>query len=310
LTNKEQYSLWCSKRTDIPVFLRDWWLNVVCDNWDIALVMNGDSLAGVWPYPIEQKGSVTLHRNPKLTPYLGPHVFYPNDLKEANKDGFEHDTIAALLKQMPNAKVWDLAVMPGLKQAGLFKNAGLETSTRQTFLLDIHPDEAALLGNMKESLRRNIKGADFTIINDTSLLPLLHEYHKQTLNKKDVAHAYSLNEMQRLMDACVQHNAGTLWVVKEGSELLAIIWNVWDAESSYYFMGAQKPGNDNYKAMPALLWKCIQEAKRRENKLFDFEGSMDAGVEKFFRSFGADRELYLVLKKRDSLLWRLKELIR
>jgi lipid II:glycine glycyltransferase (peptidoglycan interpeptide bridge formation enzyme) len=75
-------------------------------------------------------------------------------------------------------------------------------------------------------------------------------------------------------------------------------------------MGAQKQGNDNYRAMPALLWHCIKEAKKRGNKIFDLEGSMDPGVEKFFRSFGANRELYLELKKNDSLIWKLKELIQ
>ena len=40
---------------------------------------------------------------------------------------------------------------------------------------------------------------------------------------------------------------------------------------------------------------------------FDFEGSMDPGVEKFFRNFGGMRELYLVLRKNESLLWKLKE---
>jgi lipid II:glycine glycyltransferase (peptidoglycan interpeptide bridge formation enzyme) len=75
-------------------------------------------------------------------------------------------------------------------------------------------------------------------------------------------------------------------------------------------MGAQKPGNDNYKAMPALLWHCIKEAKARCNTYFDLEGSMDPGVERFFRGFGGNRELYLVLQKNDSLLWKLKQMLR
>jgi lipid II:glycine glycyltransferase (peptidoglycan interpeptide bridge formation enzyme) len=62
--------------------------------------------------------------------------------------------------------------------------------------------------------------------------------------------------------------------------------------------------------MSALLWHAILEAKRKGNQWFDFEGSMDPGVERFFRNFGARRELYMVLRKNRSLLWKLVEKLR
>jgi len=64
------------------------------------------------------------------------------------------------------------------------------------------------------------------------------------------------------------------------------------------------------KALPALLWHAIKYALNKGKKAFDFEGSMDPGVEQFFRNFGGNRELYLVLKKNDSLLWKVKEKLR
>jgi lipid II:glycine glycyltransferase (peptidoglycan interpeptide bridge formation enzyme) len=85
----------------------------------------------------------------------------------------------------------------------------------------------------------------------------------------------------------------------------AIVWNVWDAGSSYYFMGAKNPKVDNYRAMSALLWHSMRMAKARGNHTFDMEGSMDPGVERFFRNFGGRRELYLVLRKDGHWLWRL-----
>jgi len=36
---------------------------------------------------------------------------------------------------------------------------------------------------------------------------------------------------------------------------------------------------------------------------------MDEGVERFFRNFGGERALYIVLRKNDSLLWKLKKRI-
>lgn len=312
MSNKEQYISICEANPQIPVFLQYWWMDAVCADWDVAIAMNGDKVAGIWPYNKEQKIGVSIIRTPKLTPYQGPFVLYPQDLKAANKDGFEHETIAALIKQLPDAKVWDVSLLPGLKQAGLLKANGFSISSRQTFLIDVLQDEQALLGNMKESLRRNIKAAvaDLTIAQDNDAIAILFEYQKHTLNKKDVMQTHSLADMQRLMQLCIANNCGAIYTAKQGLDIVAVIWNVWDANCSYYFMGAQKPDNDNYKAMPALLWRCIKEAKARGNACFDMEGSMDQGVERFFRGFGAQRELYLTLQKNDSLIWKLKSLIR
>jgi lipid II:glycine glycyltransferase (peptidoglycan interpeptide bridge formation enzyme) len=312
MSNKEQYiSIWQANR-QIPVFLQHWWMDAVCADWDVAIAMNGDTVAGIWPYNKEQKAGVSLIRTPKLTPYQGAYVLYPPDLKAANRDSFEHETISELIKQIPSANVWNLSLLPKQFQAGLYKHAGFTINAKQTFMIDLAQDEQALLANMKESLRRHIKGANGTleIAEDNAAVNLLFEYQKNTLDKKDVMQAHSLADIQLLMQACIDNKAGAIYVVKQGSDVLAAVWNVWDADNSYYLMGAQKQGNDNNKAMPALLWHCIQLAKQRGNKYFDLEGSMDAGVERFFRSFGGQRELYLTLKKNNSFIWKLKELLR
>ena len=83
-------------------------------------------------------------RNPMLTPYLGPHVFYPGDVKESNLDNFEHETVAELMKQLPDAKVWHLALQPGMKQVGLFKKYKLKPQAHQTFLLELSDSEETL----------------------------------------------------------------------------------------------------------------------------------------------------------------------
>jgi lipid II:glycine glycyltransferase (peptidoglycan interpeptide bridge formation enzyme) len=284
-------------------------MDAVCKNWDVAITHKGDNATGVWPYPVEQKIGVSMIRTPLLTPYLGPYVFFPVDIKGSNVDGFEHDVISELLAQLPAAKMWHLALQPGIKQAGIFKNYGLEMDAKQTFLIDLEQAEAALLANMKENMRRNIKAAEneITIIDAPGHLATLYEYQKKTLENKKVTQPYSQADMQAIMDACRANNACSLFVAKTGEAIQAIVWNVWDKTHSYYFAGAQNPGADNYKAMTALLWHTIKKSKERGNTIFDLEGSMDAGVERFFRGFAGKRELYLVLRKNESLIWKVKE---
>ena len=312
LSNKETYKKICEQQSSLPVFLRYWWLDAVCAHWDVAIAKKGAHVAGVWPYAIEKKAGVSLLRNPKLTPYLGPHILMPADIKESNADAFEYETVAELLAQLPAAKVWNLSMQPGFKQAGVMKGQGLKAHVQQTFLIDLSTGEAAVFANMKESLRRNIRSGEkeLLVTNEPSAITELYQFQKHTLNSKGAQQAYSLRDMEQLFKACTEQHSGAIWIAKAGDKIQAIIWNVWDAERSYYFMGAQNPAEDSSKAKSLLLWHAIKEAIKRGNKIFDMEGSMDAGVERFFRGFGGKRELYMVLTKNDSLIWKLKTTLR
>ncbi len=102
MTPKEQYRVLCQQPNDLPIFLKDWWLDAVSADWDVAISMNGDRVAGVWPYIEEKKASVTILRNPVLTPYLCPWFFPAADLKPSKRDSFESEILADLFTKMPN----------------------------------------------------------------------------------------------------------------------------------------------------------------------------------------------------------------
>ncbi len=313
MSNKAIYHNICAQHPELSVFSRGWWLDAVCaGNWQATIAVKGDLVRGIWAYPTEKKAGVTLLRTPMLTPYLGPVIFFPADIKESNKDAWEHETITELLKQMPAAPVWHMALAPGLKQAGIFHQAGLTLRVQQTFLIDLAPDEATLLGNMKDTLRRNLKQAEkeITISQSPAHLEQLCAFHRHTLNSKQKQTHHTHSDLHRIFHACAENNAGALWIAKEGETVMAAVWQVWDGTRSYYLMGGQNHEVNSYKAMSLLLWHCMKEAKKRGCAFFDLEGSMDEGVERFFRSFGGRRELYMVVQKNDSFIWKVKQLLR
>lgn len=312
MTNRELYAEICGKHPYVPIFAHAWWLNATGTPWDVAIARKGDHIRGVWAYPMEQKLGVRLIRNPFFTPYLGPTVFFPADVKDANRDGYEYETIMDLMQQIKPAEVWNLALQPDLKQAGLFRRAGLEQTVQQTFIVDIGADEPTLLSNMKDTLRKNIRQAstEMTIEADNSVLPQLYAYYNAMLQRKGKGAYVSQMQLQRLLDACVSNKGGTLWVAKTNDVIHGILWHVWDARCSYALSMAQNPASENYKAMSLLLWHAIKEAKKMGHSLFDFEGSMDEGVERFYRNFGGRRALYLILSKNTSRIWKLKQMLR
>ena len=212
---------------------------------------------------------------------------------------------------MPNTDVWHLAIQPAIRQVGIFKNNVLRPQVQQTFLIDLNVDEEVLLANMKETTRRNIRTAEkeISITNAPEHLKELFKFQKQTLLNKGKQPAYTLKYLQNIMDACLANKSAALWVAKIDGNIQAVVWQVWDDKCSYYLMGGQNHEANSYRAMSALLWHAIKEAKKRGNATFDLEGSMDEGVERFFRSFGGNRALYLVLLRNDSIIWKLKKMV-
>ena len=312
MSNKGQYKSICEANPQIPVFLQYWWVDAVCADWDVAIVMNGDNVAGVWPYNKEQKIGVSLRRNPSLTPYLGPHIFFPHDLKESKRENFEHEITTKLLDAMPEAKVWHVALQPGQKQVGLYRANGFEIVPRQTFIMPLQETEEVIFARLHEDYRRNLRKAEaeISIEHQPDMLAKLWEYQKATLDKKDVNMHFSRQQIQALFDACMQRDCTRLWVARKDGVVQAILWHMWDGARAYYLVGSKNPEAKDNRAMTALIWNAIRESKRMGKISFDFEGSMDQGVEKFFRNFGGQRELYLTLQKNESLVWKLKSLIR
>ena len=72
----------------------------------------------------------------------------------------------------------------------------------------------------------------------------------------------------------------------------AVAYVVWDGNAAYYLLGGADPALRTSGASSLLLWEALRRA-RDVTDVFDFEGSMLAPVERFFRGFGAVQTPYL-----------------
>ncbi len=281
--------------------------------WQVALAFKGDVLAGTWPYFLQQKWGVSFWRNPPLTPYLGPQVYFPKGLKPQNQSRAFYHTAGELLAQLkPLPAVCSVALEPAFKGAGVLHRAGLEVTARQTFLLSLDAPAETLLQNTHESVRRSLRQAAGTleIVEAPTLAPLLWEGQQATLKRKGAgAPAHNGATLERAVAASVAQGQGMLWAAQEGPKTAALLWAVWDAAHTYYLASTQFPGG-HPAAVTALIWHAIEAAGRRGNTVFDFEGSMNAGIEHFFRGFGGRPETYLVAKRNTSLLFKAANLFR
>ena len=78
----------------------------------------------------------------------------------------------------------------------------------------------------------------------------------------------------------------------------------WQESSAYYLAGGGDPELRASGAHSLILWEGIRFTAQYTD-LFDFEGSMIPGVERFFREFGAIQTPFFTITKGNlSLLYK------
>lgn len=305
---KKIYREWAANHV-LPLFHRPEWLDAVCD-WKAVVYQKGTDVWGLWPLPIvEQKGFKRVTQ-PYLSPYLGPIVFYPEGQKNTSRIAHEKEVLAALIEALPDYASLDVKCTPALTNSLPFHWAGLNQSTRYTYILNNLTDTAATFADFKDNVRREVRKAEkhLTVSQGTSINALFHLKEASYHAKKQTV-PFGLAYVEQLYQTAISRNWGQLLEARdEQNQLHASILLVWDNETMYYLLGAADPAHNNSGAMSLLLWQGIQMATER-GLAFNFEGSMVPAIERFFSAFGGTLTPYHHITHERSTILKLKKLL-
>lgn len=297
----------------LPVFFRPWWLDIVCSgSWELALSLDEQGkIQAVFPYQVELKWGLRLLRTPALTPYLGPIVLAAQGMSDGpDRWELEEQQLAVLLSQLPPASYIQFPAVPGFNQFLPLLHQGFSNTNRLTYRIDLRQSEEEILARMQKRRRRYIRNAE-TGLRITDGMPYLQQFfsmHRRTFEKKKQPYRYSPAFLHRLMDTAMAQQASRFWaIVQEDDTPLGMLWVVYDGQCMYQLLSTFSEGSGNPAAVSLLTWHAITEARKMGLAFFDFEGSIDPGIEQFFRKFGGDRHGFMVFEKTTSPLWKLKK---
>ena len=302
-----RYRAWCAAH-QLPVYMTDWWWDIVAPGWQVALLENGQGIQAAWPYWVYQTYGFKVLGNPPLTPYSGPWLNPPADLGARNQASFQEKMVEGLLLQLPKVSYTDVDLPPGCHYFLPWKHAGYQLAPRVTYLLDLHPSLEALQDQCKPTLRRQIKNAAQVLqVVETTDATVFFDLHRQSISRQGAVFKYDQALVQSLLDAANEREQGiVLMAVDASGNVHAAMFLVWDQHCAYYLAGGLNEAVKSSGAMSLLLWHTIKLAKEKGIPQFDFEGSMVASVERFFRLFGGTLQPYYKITKSTSVLWDLK----
>lgn len=304
------YRLLCSTENTIPIFSRDWWLDVVCGEgkWDVLMVEEKGRILATMPIYVPLPGIVSM---PDYTQTMGPW-FAPGSLDTKYTTALAHRQ--ACCKQFAEALKGYSSFLQNFNYRITdwlpFYWEGYKQTTRYTYLLEDISNKDKLWEGMSVHTRRNIsKAADKRRIFVKKGIPLQDflSIVTKTFQRQGRKNYQSPPALERLVNICRSRGQGDLWggYDPEG-HLHAAAFVVWQESSAYYIAGGGDPAFRDSGAHSLVMWEAIQYVSDK-SKVFDFEGSMLPGVERFFREFGAvQTPFFTITKGKLSLISRIR----
>ena len=306
--SKEEYRVFCQRTQGLPLFMQDWWLDIVCDhNWEVALYKDkGKNIVGVLPYFLNSYWGWKVITIPTLTPYMGVWIDYPaNSIKLESKYRLEKKVVTALSKQLPKVAYYAQRHPISFKNHLPFHWQNYQQTSFYTFII-YKEAFANCYSNFKSSVRNEIQRAkEVLTIEELDDLELFYDLNKQSFHRQKVKIPYTLSFLQQIDEALKSRNQRIMYVAKDkDGHPHAAIYFVWDDDTMYNLMIGADTKLRSSGAVQLLLWTGIQLAKEKSLN-FDFEGGMMPNIESVFRAFGGEMVGYHKIYKGGNLPFRL-----
>jgi lipid II:glycine glycyltransferase (peptidoglycan interpeptide bridge formation enzyme) len=304
ISNKQKYCAHCKIELTIPIFSKPWWLDAVCgkDNWNVVVVEKGGQIIASMPYYMVKRRGMRIITMPKLTQTMGPWL-RPSNAKYANQLAEQKDLMTGLIEKLPAYDYFLQNFYYSITNWLPFYWQGFNQTTRYTYVLEEISNTQKIWDGMLPKIRTDIKKAQnrfgLQVSTDSGIDAFL-TMNEQTFTRQEMKIPYSKDFVKKLDNACEEHNARRIFFAKDmDGRIHAAVYIVWDENSAYYLMGGSDPDLRNSGANSLCMWEAIKFAST-VTKAFDFEGSMNEPVERFFRAFGAKQMPYFQISKINS----------
>ena len=299
MSNKEEYRNLCHTEVSIPVFSRDWWLDAVCGNkWEVILIKEKDFIKAALPFYLLHPHIISM---PFYTQTMGvwfaPHS---DDTKMISAQEHRQTICNQIIEKLKPYKCFWQNFHYDFTDWLPFYWSGYSQTTRYTYLLKDLKNPDRLWENMSQHTRRNIKKAiEKFHITVKQGIPIddFMRVHSQTFERQHEKNTQDTKVLQRLIEVCRARNQGDLWGGYDPQgKLHAAVFIVWQKQSAYYLAGGGDSILRHSGAHSLVLWEAIQKVSGYSD-VFDLEGSMLSGVERFFREFGGIQTPYFSIQK-------------
>ena len=301
MTSKEGYIRFC-ENTYVPIYSKSWWMDAVClpENWDVWLYEREGDICAAMPFYMEQRGEYKYITKAPLTQNNG--IIFKTDGKEKPETvaKFQEHVIDAMNQFIKSLKldVYEQQYHYSFDNWMPFLWNSYTAITRYTYVIEDISDIEKVWKGMSSNYRKNIKkGYKIARIIEGYDADEFWNLHKKVFVKQGLECPFSYDLWIRLYSACINQGCGKILYAKDDySNILSILFLVWDEQSMYHLLGGSMPEYQHLQTYNMLTWEGIKLALRMGLK-YDFEGSVIKRISKSMRQFGGKPMPYFRIRK-------------
>ncbi len=263
------------------IYAYSYYLDTMSKNWD-ALILN--DYEAVMPLTWNKKKGIAYLYQPFLTAQSG---VFGKQISET--------IVADFIASIPSSfRYIDIA----LNKNNLQGSPVSSSTHRSNYVLDLNFSYEYLYENYRENIQRNIKKAyqqgctvqkniDIEKIIELAILQMKTQGHESKENIERFKTLYTDLQKRKM--------AGTYGIVSANNKLLASCVFFFSHNRAYYILVGNHPDGKSSGASHALIDAFIKD-NAGKNIILDFEGSDIPSLAFFYSSFGAENEIYPVVK--------------
>lgn len=265
-----------------------------------AVLNNNNDVIGCFTYYRFKKAMFSFAITAPYSPDIDLFVINPAE-SIVGRNTFNKD-VSALLSDYFNSlglHYINLNLPASVVDTQPFIWSGYTSRSRYSYIIDLHrtPDELwnSLASEKRKSINKAVK--DQLEIKESSDYRLLHSLILKSLERNDVAQNKAI--LEKILFSFATSQNSFAFVAWHNGVPLGTTFCVIDEhrKKAVYLFGGFDAENRHHGAGVSCMWQSILKAKALGLDHFDFEGSMRADIERYFREFGGELVPYFCVEK-------------
>lgn len=271
-------------------YLEKKWLNNYSERQlRVAVILNkNNELVGTFFYYQFQKAAFKFIIPPPFTPHIS--LFYLNPATSiVGKHSFDKDILSLIADYFKNIGVHyvKLNLPESIIDTQAFLWKGYQSVNRYTYLLDLSKSEDELLANLSSEKRKSISKAQKDELEIKEIIEhkeIVYDLIVKSLSRHDIAK--NLSVIKSIILNYSDSSNSFAFVAYHQGKPAASSFCVYNKERAIYMFGGFDEQYKHHGAGVSCMWNSILKAKQLGLTYFDFEGSMNPDIERYFREFG------------------------
>ncbi len=284
----------------IGVFGSSKWLSIYGESLQlIGIYKDEHQLIGGFYFLKTKKYGFSFIKLPPYTPHCG--LFFTSESSnQSSKSNFSKelmDEVCQFIIQQ-NAALTILAFPSAIIDFQPFIWNKFKVVPNYTYRINLENSMENIISHFdsknRNAINKTMKEGLVTELNGSTKLELFDFFYRSLSATK--ANIYQKELKNIFLNFSDESNSFSIAASLNG-DLLGLVFCVYDQHTCYYLLGGVNKNARVGGINNLLVQKSIEQAKQLGCKIFDFEGSMLKGVEKFFRGFGPDLVPYYTANK-------------